>query len=103
MHYGLKEAKEWPHHSCKCTHSLTPPEGARYGAELLSIVAQSLRQNCGLDDRVVNHPLVLGAVVDLVQGVVLEGSQYDDFLGRQVRDFNSTAIHVFVRYIIERC
>ena len=84
-------------------HSLTPPEGARYGVELRSIVAQSLRQNFPLDDRVGDHLLVLAADADLEHWVIRDRCQFDDCLGLQVRDFNSTATHVFVRYIIERC
>ena len=45
-------------------HSLTPPEGARYRAELLSIVAQNLLQNFHLALNAL-HLLVLFADIFL--------------------------------------
>ena len=62
-------------------HSLTPPEGAQYEVELLSIVAQSLRQNFRLDDRVVDHPLVFAADADPGPWVVRDRCQFDDCQG----------------------
>ena len=54
-------------------HSLTPPEGARYGVELLSIAA--------LDDRVFDHPLVFAADADPGPWVVRDRCQFDDCQG----------------------